>query len=158
MLIPADSLSAKFNNDSTIIIHSYEYKEPEKPRPVFYSTNDLETAKQGNSGVFSYKKSGNYYDIYYIIDFDEGYVYYFLEGEGNTFCEKLKIDFGDLNSYVSFTYHIGGEVWSERLHFKYKNSPYTLIWNDADGNPYEFSPTDLENALKLRAKKEITER
>ena len=43
----------KFNSDSTITFYSYKYKEPEAPEPVFYSTNDYETAKKGNTGVFS---------------------------------------------------------------------------------------------------------
>lgn len=145
----------KYDADATVIFYTYKY---EKPEPVYYSTNDYETAKKGNTGVFAYVREGKLYDIYYIIDFDEGYVYYFLEGEGNDFCDKLKIDFGDLNTYVSFTYHDGDDVWSERLHFKYENVPTILIWNDADGFPYEYTPTNLEEALLLRNTKKTKER
>lgn len=41
---------------------------------VSYSTNTKATVKNGDTGVYAYKKSGAY-DIYYVIDFDEGYVY-----------------------------------------------------------------------------------
>ena len=50
----------KFDADSTITFYSYKYEEPEAPKPVFYSTNDYETAKKGNTGVFSYRdRSGS---------------------------------------------------------------------------------------------------
>ena len=50
---------------------------------VSYSSSDLKTTKQGDSGVLSYKSLGLLYDIYYIIDFDEGFVYYFTVGDGD---------------------------------------------------------------------------
>ena len=31
---------------------------PEKPEPVFYSTNDYETARNGNTGGFAYRDNG----------------------------------------------------------------------------------------------------
>lgn len=139
------------NRTVTIMYFVYE-----KPKPVYYSTNDYETAKKGNTGVFAYKSGTTYY-IYYIIDFDEGYVYYFTDGNGEESCDRLKIESGNLNSYITITYHLDGETWSERLHFKYENSPQTLIWNDHNGSPFEFSPTDLDNALTIRNKKQITD-
>lgn len=36
----------KFDADSTITFFSYKYEAPETPSPVFYSTNDYETAKK----------------------------------------------------------------------------------------------------------------
>ena len=131
--------------------------ESETARPLFYSTNDYETAQQGNTGVFSYRSEGGSYFIYWIIDFDEGYVYYFVEGNGNETCDRLKIESGDLNSRITITYHAGDEVWSEFLHFKYKNHPETLIWVDSDGFDYKFTTTDLDDALKLRDTKTITD-
>lgn len=127
------------------------------PEPVFYSTNDYETAKNGNSGVFSYRYRGASYDIYWIIDFDEGYVYYFTEGNGNSTCDKVKIVSGDLNDKVIITYHDGSSVWSYGLHFKYVNHPETLIMQDNDGFEYKYSTTDLDDALKLRDTKTIHE-
>ena len=147
----------KFNSDSTITFYSYKYKEPEAPEPVFYSTNDYETAKKGNTGVFSYRERGGSYDIYWIIDFDEGYVYYFTDGNGESFCDKLKIESGDLNDKIIITYHDGGYVWSYGLHFKYINHPETLIMQDYDGFEYEYSTTDLDDALALRNTKTIKE-
>ena len=132
-----------------------EPKEPEKPSPVFYSTNDYETAKKGNTGVFAYRDRGGSYDIYWIIDFDAGYVYYFTEGNGENTCDRLKIQSGDLNDKVIITYHDGGDTWSYGLHFKYVNHPETLIMNDNNGFEYKYSTTDLDDALKIRGTKTI---
>ena len=145
----------KFDVDSTVTFFSYEYKASETPSPVFYSTNDYETAKKGNTGVFSYRESGGSYDIYWIIDFDEGYVYYFTDGNGESFCDRLKIDSGTLNDKITITYHDGGDTWSYSLHFKYVDHPETLIMVDQNGFEYEYSTTDLNDALALRSTKNI---
>lgn len=144
----------KFDADSTITFYSYQY---ETPAPVSYSTNDYETAKKGNTGVFSYRERGGSYDIYWIIDFDEGFVYYFTDGNGESFCDKVKIVSGTLNDKVKVTWHDGDDQWSWHLHFKYVNSPVTLIVNDHNGFEYEYSTTDLDNALALRNTKTIEE-
>lgn len=151
------------NTEDTGNIENQESEVPSKtPEPsagdvksVSYSTNDLETAKKGNSGVFSYKRSGSYYDIYWIIDFDEGYVYYFQEGEGNFSCDRVKIESGDLNSNVLITYHAGSDTWTEALNFKWKNQPDILIHQDADAYPTEYRTTDLDDALALKDTKTI---
>ena len=145
----------KFDADSTVTFFSYEYEAPTAPSPVFYSTNDYETAKNGNTGVFSYRDSGSSYDIYWIIDFDEGYVYYFTDGNGESSCDRLKIDSGTLNDKVTITYHDGGDTWSYKLHFKYVDHPETLIMVDQNGFDWEYSTTDLDDALNLRATKNI---
>ena len=145
----------KFDVDSTVTFWSYKYEAPVAPSPVFYSTNDYETAKKGNTGVFSYRSKGVFYDIYWIIDFYEGYVYYFLEGEDNSFCDRLKIGSGTLNDAITITYHDGGEIWSYKLHFKYIGHPETLIMVDQNGFIWEYSTVDLDDALALRATKEI---
>lgn len=143
------------NADATITFFSYKYEAPEAPSPVFYSTNDYETAKEGNVGVFSYVDNGSSYDIYWIIDFDEGYIYYFTDGNGETFCDRLKIDSGTLNDAITVTYHDGGDTWSYKLHFKYINHPETLIMVDQNGFDWQYSTTDLDDALALRATKTI---
>lgn len=122
---------------------------------VSYSTNDYETAKKGNTGIFSYASTGYEYDIYWIIDFDKGYVYYFTEGNGENTCERLKIDQGDLNDYIRITWHDSGNVWSYRLFFKYKNQPSILMIQDHNGFNLEYSPTNLDEALKIRDTKII---
>lgn len=147
----------KFNSDSTITFYSYKYEEPEAPKPVFYSTNDYKTAKKGNTGVFSYRERASSYDIYWIIDFDEGYVYYFTDGNDDPSCDKLKIESGDLNDKIVITYHDGDNVWSYGLHFRYVNHPETLIMQDNNGFEYEYSTTDLDDALTLRNTKTIKE-
>ncbi|MBR4608510.1 MAG: hypothetical protein IKO41_20190 [Lachnospiraceae bacterium] len=52
-------------------------------------------------------------------------------------------------------YHDGKDKWSEWLHFKYKNQPDHLIWEDADGNTYDYYTTDLSKALRLRDERKI---
>ena len=145
----------KFASDSTVTFYSYEYEEPEKPSPVFYSTNDYETAKKGNTGVFSYKNKSGSYDIYWIINFDEGYVYWFTEGNGESTCDKVKIVSGDLNDKITVTWHDGGDEWSWYLHFKYVNHPETLVVNDHKGFATEFTTIDLDDALSIRSTKTI---
>ena len=145
----------KFNANSTVTFFSYVYEAPTAPSPVFYSTNDYETAKNGNTGIFSYKDRGSSYDIYWIIDFDERYVYYFTDGNGDSSCDRLRIDSGTLNDKVTITYHDGGDTWSYMLHFKYVDHPETLIMVDQNGFDWEYSTTDLDDALNLRATKSI---
>lgn len=166
-----------FNRDAEVVIeyHMKSADAPNKPEDkplseiatdapsegsdaVWYSTNTSEDAKNGNAGVYSYKKDGKFYDIYYIINFDEGHVYYFLEGDGNEFCDRLKIESGDLNDVVIITYHVEGEDnFSYGLHFKYKNMPSTLIVQDKNGFEDEYITTDLDNALELLKSKEVTD-
>ena len=158
-----------FPADAEIVItyHMPEDDDPNKTietipaeddnRPVFYSTNDYETAKQGNSGVFSYKSTGGSYDIYWIIYFDEGYVYWFTDGNGDSTCDRLKIDSGTLNDKVIITYHDGSDEWSYSLHFKYVDHPETLIMVDNDGFDYKYATTDLNNAISIRDTKTIND-
>ena len=142
----------KFDSDSTVTFYTYKYKAPS---PVFYSTNDYKTATKGNTGVFSYKNKNGSYDVYWIIDFDAGYIYNFTEGNGESSCDRVKIVSGDLNDRITATWHDGGDQWSWYLHFKYVNSPVTLIVNDHFGLSYEFSATNLYAALALRDTKTI---
>ncbi len=125
--------------------------------PVYYSTNGQETAKNGNSGVFSYIGRRGTYDLYYIIDFDGGYVYYFSEGMGDTTCDRVKIVSGDLNHELAITWHDGDSVWSYKLYFKQKNQPGTLILQDNDGFKSEYEATELSEALSLRDSKRIVD-
>ncbi len=158
-----------FPADAEIVItyHMPEDDDPNKTTetipaeddnsPVFYSTNDYETAKQGNSGVFSYKSTGGSYDIYWIINFDEGYVYWFTDGNGDSTCDRLKIDSGTLNDKVIITYHDGSDEWSYSLHFKYVDHPETLIMVDNDGFDYKYAATDLNNAISIRDTKTVND-
>ena len=133
---------------------------PETPPPekksgtVSYSTNTKATVKNGNSGVYSYKKSGSY-DVYYIIDFDDGYVYWFTDGNGDTSCDRLRIESGNLNDVLIITYHDGGDTWSYGLHFKFKNQPDHMIMEDNNHFEYDFYTTDLDEALLLKKSKTI---
>ncbi|MBR4578795.1 MAG: hypothetical protein IKO22_04175 [Oscillospiraceae bacterium] len=122
---------------------------------VNYSTNDRNTVKNGNTGVYAYKSRGGSYAIYYIIDFDSGYVFYFTDGNGEETCERVKIDSGDLNSVLKITYHDNGDTWQYGLHFNWKNMPDTLVVQDPSGYEDKFYTTDLDASLLLRNKKSI---
>lgn len=152
-----------FSKDAPVVItyHMKEEDDPNNknvstpssspsPEPVYYSTNDKDTAKKGNSGMFAYKSIGGTYDNYWIIDFDEGYVYWFSYGNGETSCDRVKIVSGDLNDVLIITYHDGNTVWSYGLHFKWKNQPDTLILQDNDGFEIKYYTTDLSDALEIR--------
>ncbi len=121
----------------------------------YHSSNNRDIAKNGDSGVYAYKNRGGNYDIYWIIDFDEGYVYYFTDGNGDETCDRVAIAEGDLNSYVLLTYYVDDYSWDEALCFKWANMPDHLIWQDSDGYPWDFYPTNLNSALRIRDTKEI---
>lgn len=144
-----------YESDAIVVLWIYKYTKPE---PVYYSTNDYETAKSGNKGVFSYKNLSGSYDVYWIIDFTEGYIYNFTEGSGDDFCDKVKIVSGNLNNRITVTWHDGTDKWSWYLHFKYVNHPETLVVTDHNGFDIEFTATDLDRALSVRDTKSITER
>lgn len=122
-----------------------------------YTTNNIENAKKGNTGVFAYKKSGEAYSTYYIIDFDEAFVYCFTDGNGNDTCERLKIESGDLNSVLIVTYHDGDSTWSNGLHFKWVHQPDHLVLEDNDHFEWDFYPTSLNAAMSIRAAKRIVD-
>ncbi|MBR5524103.1 MAG: zinc ribbon domain-containing protein [Clostridia bacterium] len=124
---------------------------------VNYSTNDKKTVKNGNSGIYAYKNLGATYDVYWIIDFDQGYVFWFADGNGDECVDKVKIDSGTLNSVLIVTYHDNETSWSYGLHFKYKNQPDHLIVQDNNGFENDFYPTNLQSALKLMSKKTVLE-
>ncbi len=120
-----------------------------------HSSNNRDIAKKGDSGVFAYQGGNNY--IYIIIDFEEGYVYRFIEGNGDNSCERVKIDSGDLNQGLQVTYHDSGMTWSNWFHFKWKNQPEILILLDNDYFDWTFYETDIETALLLKSTKRITD-
>ena len=128
---------------------------PKQSKSLFYTTNDKKTAKDGNAGKYAYIKMSSEYAIYYIIAFDEGYVYRFLDGNGDETCDRLPITGGTLNDVIILTYHDGGTEWQNALSFKYKRQPGTLILQDYDYSTYRFDPTDLNHALELLSTKTI---
>ena len=130
----------------------------EEPLTVYYSTNTEDTVKDGNKGIYSYRSKGGTYDVYYIIDFDEGYVYSFTDGNGEDYCDKVEIESGDLNDVVMVTYDFDGDLAPYGFHFKYKNNPEHLVVQDNNGLELDFSPTGLSDALAIRDGKTITKR
>ena len=132
-------------------------KITKKPESVSYSTNDKSTVKNGNSGVYAYKSRGGTYDNYYIIDFEEGFVYFFSNGNGGETCDKIEIVSGNLNDVVIIMYHDGEYTWQSGLHFKWKNQPNILVMEDSMGFEYMFYTTNLESALSIRDEKEIVD-
>ncbi len=124
---------------------------------VNYSTNTEETLYDGNSGVYAYKLSGTNYNQYYIIDFDEGYVYYFMDASYDSTCDKYAIYSGDLNSALIVKWLDGDTTITYKLYFKYKNIPYTMVMADSYGYTYQYSSVSLSSALKIRNTKTIRE-
>ena len=122
---------------------------------VYYSSNDLNTVKNGNTGVYAYWNDGSSFQIYYIIDFDEGFVYRFTQGTQDETCDRLKIEWGDLNSGIILNYHDGDDVWTNGLKFLYDNAPELLIVYDYDGSQFSFYPTNLQRAISIRDQKTI---
>lgn len=125
---------------------------------VFYSTNSKDTVKNGNSGVYAYKDKNTNYHNYWIVDFDQGYVYRFIDDDSISMdCDKLKIESGNLNEYVLFAYHLSEGTFYNALNFKYVNNPEHLILQDEDGYDWDFYPTDLSDARRIMSRKTIIE-
>lgn len=148
-------LNSEFDENSEINIIYWILKEEPKKESVSYSTNDKDSVKDGDKGVYAYKNRGGEYSIYWIIDFDNGYVYNYFDGNGGENCDRVKIDSGSLNDYVKITWHDGKDKWSYGLYFKYRRQPDHLIVQDNDGFDFDFYSTNLNDALKVREKKTI---
>lgn len=147
--------NSEFDENSEINITYWYLKEEPEKESVSYSTNDKDSVKDGNKGIYAYKNRGGQYDIYWIIDFDSGYVYNFFDGNGDDTCDRVKIDYGNLNDYVKITWHDGNDKWSYGLHFKYKRQPDHLIVQDNDGFDLDFYSANLNATLKVRETKKI---
>lgn len=147
--------NSEFDENSEVNITYWYLKEKPKKESVSYSTNDKDSVKDGNKGIYAYKSRGGQYDIYWIIDFDAGYVYNYFDGNGDDNCDRVKIDSGNLNDYVKITWHDGNDQWSYGLHFKYRRQPDHLIVQDNDGFDLDFYSTNLNAALKIRETKKI---
>ena len=150
---PTATVSEKANNTQSSPQTNQESDHPS------YSTNSNETVADGNTGIYAYSSLNNgQYDNYIIIDFDEGYVYFFSDGNGSGTCDKVKIDSGDLNDKVMVTYHdVDGSTWQEGLHWKYQRVPVHLVLEDFNHFEYDYGTTDLEHALKIRDEKRIVD-
>lgn len=123
----------------------------------YYTTNDDKTATSGKKGKYSYVKKGKAYDIYWLIDFDEGYVYNFTERNEDNSCDKVKIKSGDLNSGLKLLYKDSDNEWAKSIHFKYKDQPYQLVIVDNDNFTYEYETTSLKDTLNLMKNREFYE-
>ena len=149
----------KMINKKTIYDYSADAEETvETKESLYYTTNDEDSVKNGDSGVFAYVKKGSNYDIYIIIDFDEGYYYYFKHGDGSMNGDKVKITSGTLKEKVVITYDDGGgSQWCEGISFKDSSITDKAYWYDADNFEYEFTATDLQSALTIRDSKTLTD-
>ena len=114
---------------------------------TFNSTNDEETAKLGNSGKFAYINRLKNYDLYYLIDFDEGVVYNFHYEQGYVDGSVYTIDSGDLNNGLNAVYNDG--EFTVVLHFHYVNNPAVLI-EHLDGEETKYNAASIDDALKLK--------
>lgn len=122
---------------------------------VFYSTNTKDDVKNGNNGIYAYLGIPDMYEHYYIIDFDEGYVYSFEDGNNNNDCQKLKIDSGNLKKGLVLTYNGGKTKWDNKLYFELEDDADFLLLEGKDGAKEYFWGTDLNKALELKDSKNI---
>lgn len=124
-----------------------------------YTTNGSKTYKDGNQGIYAYRQNAGSYYNYWIIDFNEGYVYSFSDGNGSKSGEKARITSGDLSNKLVVTYQDGDEVWSHNFYFKNKNQPSVIIFEIEDGYDWhvDCNSTDLKKALELMNLKRITD-
>ena len=144
------------NNEKEDKTDENDTQQSENKKPsVTYSTNDKDTVKNGNSGIYAYRDRGGQYYNYYIIDFDEGYVYFFSDGNGDSTCDRIKIVSGDLNNGLTITYHDGDSTWDEVLHFKWKRQPDHLILLDHNYSEFDYYSTNLEDALNIKNSRTI---
>ena len=114
---------------------------------TFNSTNDKETAKLGNSGKFAYIKRLSNYDLFYLIDFDEGVVYNFHYEQGYVDGTVYSIDSGDLNNGLYAIY--GEDEFTIVLHFHYVNNPDVLI-EYLDGEETKYNAASIDDVLKIK--------
>lgn len=147
-------VESKANSNGEAEIKNAESKEADN---TYYSTNDFENAKKGNVGKFAYVHEYKSYNIYFLIDFDEGYVYKIIDGDGGNSADRLKIESGDLNTLLLYRYHDGDSEWSEILHFNYENNPSTLIYVDNSGAKNKYRATSIEKVQDLLNTKQVVD-
>ena len=139
---------------TTVISQSDE--TPSKPA-FSYTTNDKDTYKNGNSGLYAYKLyKAVEYDVYLILDFNEGYVYYFPYGNGNEICDRFTMIDGDLNTVLLIDL---GDNAQGGLCFLYKRQPDRLMFQvGTSEDRFTFTTTSLDSALKKRDSMTIVSR
>ena len=122
-------------------------------KTTFNSTNDEETAKLGNSGKFAYIYRLSNYDLYYLIDFDEGVVYGFQYEQGSVDGTVYTIVSGDLNNELNVTYDSDDDAsdFSFVLHFQNVYNPDVLIDN-LEGTETKYEAASIDDVLKLKEK------
>ena len=116
---------------------------------VYYSSNLKDTVKNGNSGIYSYRDIGPYAHVYWLIDFDEGYIYHFTDDKNNKETNKFKIESGTLNNRVTISYQLNGSFVNEYFYFGHTKQYDCLVYQDKTGVSYSFAPTSLVEAQEL---------
>ncbi len=147
-----------FSKNSPVIITYFINEEEDPPldvsvSPLHYS-GTFEEASDGNSGIYAYKFKNNTNPyIYYIIDFNEGFVYRFYNKDYSNGSEKAKIVSGTLNDRMTFSYYDSGASlrWTNAIYFRYVGIHTSAYYEDHDGFQFELEPTSLETALESLA-------
>lgn len=149
---PSEKPDSNQEETKSVESESIESQSIER-QSVYYSTNDKSTVKNGNSGVYAYRNLGGSYYCYFIIDFDDGFVYFFTDTTDSSYS-RSKIVSGDLNSGVLvYNQDVDGSTWYEGLHFKWARMPEHLIWQDHNYFEYDYYATDLSEALSIKETK-----
>ena len=117
-----------------------------------YTSNDDETAKNGNSGEFSYRlyEQNVSYEEYLVFDFDSGYAYFWQLGDGSQFYVRYSIAGGDLNSGVKVVGYLSSDnTYTMNIQCKYSGNLGLLSGVDSSGDSFELTGIKLEDAHNL---------
>ena len=138
--------SSNTNNSSTTTTQKTAY---------YHSSNDINTASQGTSGVYAYVKKGKEMDSYIIIDLDEKAVYNFQERNNDNTGLKTNNISGDLKNDLSVTWIFPDSSGTEHMHFN-RSNPETLEFIDNDGFKYYWEAANYSKAIEYKNKKQFT--
>ena len=123
-----------------------------------YTTNDSESVKNGNSGLFAYRllEPNVKCKEYLIVDVDNGYAFFWQDDLLTSgFYARYKIESGDLNSGLSILGYPSEKEY--RMYLKCRNqfNPEVLDGTDSDGDKFELVSMNLKDAQKLQNKRKL---
>ena len=134
---PTDILTPTSIIPTQAALHSFDF-----------TSNSDENAKYGNIGEYSYllHEDGVSYEEYMLFDFDHGYAYFWQVGDGSQFYVRYGIE-GNLNSGVEVIGYLSSDkTYTMNIKCKVSGNPDLLSGIDSDGDSFELTGTNLENA------------
>lgn len=122
------------------------------PEPILeYTTNTLQVAREGKTGMYSYTASEGDMQDYILIDLDEKEFYLFYlypKTPSENFGACFLITGGDLNSGLSVEGYMEDTI-SLSCKFEKKGEPGVLIFTDGDGSTMTFQATSMPDMLDV---------